>query len=85
MNTLEFSIEVAAPPPSRRGRHQKVKKFLRLGVESLEAGQVLRWRPAVTPGRSRANEVALRVSKDFPGRKFTVRKEDGGFDIYRTA
>jgi hypothetical protein len=80
----EFTIETATPPPCGRGRHGRVKNDLRTRIEALEAGQVLRWRPAEATSRSRANEVAWLVSKDFPGRKFTVRKENGGFDIYRT-
>lgn len=81
----EFTIETAVPPSCNRGRHSKLKKALRAGVESLHVGQVLRWRPEGPVGRGRANEVTWLVSRDFPGRKFTVRKENGGFDIYRIA
>jgi len=80
----EFTIETAEPTPCRRGRHNH-KLALRLAVESLQPGQVLRWRPSRATTRSRGGEVAWLVAREFPGRKFTTRKADLGFDIYRTA
>lgn len=84
--TSEISIESAAPPPSMRGRHGKQRKeAIRLAVEGLQPGQVIRWRPLKAPSKSKANELCCLVKRQYQERQFTVRKEDGGFDIYRTA
>lgn len=83
MNTDEFTIETAPPPADRIGG-RGLKSDLRKQVEALKVGQVLRWRG------DRANKAAVdatvkNIRRTFVERSFTTRKENGGFDIYRTA
>ena len=78
----EFVIEHAAPPPSRRG--MKATSPQRDQIEALLPGQVLRWRGSEAL-RSRVNNAVQAVKLRHTDRAFETRKEDGGYDIYRTA
>jgi hypothetical protein len=79
--TIEFTIEKAAagPVPARGAP----KTPLRLHVEQLKVGEVLRWRPT-GPVQNVAHRCAYSAAKAH-GFALTVRKVDGGYDIYRTA
>jgi hypothetical protein len=81
--TAEFIIEHASPPETR-GRS---KTALRLVLEKLAPGQVLRWRPTCTVGNSTGaiHSILKGIREQNPGRSFKVRKEDQGFDIFRVA
>ena len=82
MESPEFIIETATPPPPRRG--MKAVNPQREAVSRLEPGQVLRWRGPECRRDRVVNAIAATKAK-HPGRTFTTRKEDGGYDIYRTA
>lgn len=90
MKTMnEFTIETAAPPRPRAGRppgysNSARKVALVRQLERLQPGQVLRWRSAEA-SHTRANNAIYTVRTLIPAAGFRVRKEDGGFDIYRTA
>jgi hypothetical protein len=76
----EFTIERAeAPPIIGRG---SPKSDLRLKLEQLQEGEVLRWRPTQPHARSKAYHTAAAVAT-LTGATFKVRKENGGYDIYR--
>jgi hypothetical protein len=79
----EFIIETARPPETC-GRP---KTALRLALEQLAPGQVLRWRPTCTVGNSfgAVHSILKGIREQNPGRSFKVRKEDQGFDIFRVA
>jgi hypothetical protein len=77
----EFTIEKApAGPVPVRGAP---KTPLRLQIEKLKIGEVLRWRPT-GEARDVAHHCAYVAGKAL-GAAFTTRKVDGGYDIYRTA
>jgi len=77
--TSEFIIEQAGPAPGRGAP----KTPLRLQIEKLKIGEVLRWRP--TGGAPDvAHRSAYNAAKALVA-VFSVRKVVGGFDIYRTA
>lgn len=89
MNTAEFVIETAAPPAPRAGRpaglaNDSLKRPLVLQLQTLAPGQVLRWRSAQAKHYRCRNAISS-VRCNAPSAAFTVRKENGGFDIYRTA
>lgn len=77
----EFVIE-AGRPSETRGR---AKRPLRLTLEQLQPGQVLRWRPVEVKGCTfgSVHSACGAIRQQCPGRSFKVRKQDGGFDIYR--
>ena len=85
----EFHIETAPAPRRGRGRLPGLsadarKKPLVLHLQALRPGQVLRWRgERVT--YTRANNAIFSVRNITPEARYTVRKEDGGLDIYRLA
>lgn len=82
MTAPVFIIEVAVPPPSRRG--MRASSPQRDHIAALLPGQVLRWREDYAQ-RNRVNNAVQAVKAKHPGRVFVTRKENGGYDIYRTA
>lgn len=85
----EFTIENAPSPPPRRGRpagfdQHAIKAPLVRQLEQVRPGQVLRWRSSQA-SHSRANNAIYTVRTKIPSAAFSVRKEDGGLDIYRIA
>jgi hypothetical protein len=79
----EFIIE-AGRPSETRGR---AKRPLRLKLEQLQPGQVLRWRPVEVKGCTfgSVHSACGAIRKQHAERSFKVRKEHGGFDIFRIA
>lgn len=78
----EFTIETATPPPAKRGCHSISP--LRVKLNALQPGQVLRWR-SPSGSNAKVQNVVQAIKKAHADRAFAVRKEDGGFDVYRTA
>jgi hypothetical protein len=78
----EFTI-LKAEPPNQRGICGG-KCELRRQIEALAVGEVLRWRPMGDVSPNAAANMAFLV-RQASGYKLTVRKVDGGNDIYRTA
>jgi hypothetical protein len=82
MSTPEFTIETAVPPIHHRGVQ---KSALRLRIEELKTGQVLRYRPTdAAPGPHQIHAAVSVIAKSNKI-TLTLRKVDGGVDIYRTA
>jgi len=81
--SAEFTILKAALPPDTRGGGNP-KSPLRVKIEELKVGQVLQWRPLGSYAAKAANSTAVLVRKTH-GYELSVRKVDGGNDIYRTA
>lgn len=89
MHAPEFTTAPEAPPARLRGRELGFRQedrytALTASLESLECGHVLRWR-SVLANSNRAASAVLRTRSRHPGRLFTIRKADGGYDIYRIA
>lgn len=78
----EFTIE-KAEAPSLIGRGSP-RSALRLQMEALEVGEVLRWRPKSKDATVyTAHRARFDINKAL-GRVLTVQKVEGGADIYRT-
>lgn len=77
----EFTIEKAEAPSVSRG---SPRSALRLQMETLNVGEVLRWRPSKSnQTAAAAHRLKFDIQKAL-GRRFTVHKVEGGADIYRT-
>jgi hypothetical protein len=85
METPEFTIDRASPPKDGRGSGPHPKSSLRLQVESLQPGERLRWRTPEGKARSTVYATVWQVKREFKERRYTVRKENHGHDIYRLA
>jgi hypothetical protein len=77
----EFTIETAEPA---KVNHGLPKSPLRLELEKLEPGQVLRFRPRDDSSSLRWAHTAAHNAAKALGVRLKVRKVDGGLDIYRT-
>lgn len=75
----EFVIETASPPARWLGRP---RSNLRLMMEQMRPGQVLRWRSPSCKKKAISSVIHLIKQKDKTA-AWHVRKETGGFDIYR--
>jgi hypothetical protein len=80
MSPSEFTIEKAEAPNVGRG---SPRSALRMQMESLKVGEVLRWRPTSNKTVATAHRASFDIRKAL-GRRFTVQKVEGGADIYRT-
>jgi len=78
----EFTKLKAAPPERNAPRNPKSELLIQ--IEGLEVGEVLQWMPTGEHSPKAAYSRAVQVRKSH-SYTLTVRKVDGGFNIYRTA
>jgi hypothetical protein len=85
MNTTapapEFTVERATVPAYGKGGRGN-KSPLRLQIEALKPGEVLRWRPDASISNSKLDTAITQIRKHLPGKTYATRKVNGGFDIF---